>query len=343
MDKEMTPKKPVKLPGWHSIPALVILGLAVHLLIPQIASLQHSWSVVREMTWWAVILAVAAKVMSYVGSGIMLHRIVKVYKQNLSVFKGALITLASVRISLIGGGFMGGATATYTWIRRESRDGSTAVVAGTLPGYLYNAVLVGLALIGTLYLILLHDLTNTQLIEFGIILLFLGGTAAALAIALRFREAAIRFAVRLAGRYAGLRHNPFEPAPVEEAVKNFFFAWDSMRNGNWVLPFLGAVISIAFDMVTLFFMFLAAGYPVSLGVLFAGYGLPVLVGKMAFIFPGGVGIIEGSMVALYTSLKVPNPICVVVILGYRLISFWLPTILGFVAAAYLSHKRLELS
>jgi uncharacterized protein (TIRG00374 family) len=59
---------------------------------------------------------------------------------------------------------------------------------------------------------------------------------------------------------------------------------------------------------------------------------------MAFMLPGGVGVIEAGMVAIYDSLLVPNAVSVVVILGYRLFSFWLPTLLGFVAAAYLSGK-----
>jgi uncharacterized protein (TIRG00374 family) len=101
---------------------------------------------------------------------------------------------------------------------------------------------------------------------------------------------------------------------------------------------LGAIANIVFDMLTLYFLFMAAGYNVSLGVLFAGYGLPLILGKMAFLLPGGVGVIEGSMVALYDSLRVPNAVSVVVILGYRLFSFWLPTLLGFAAATYLSGK-----
>jgi hypothetical protein len=47
------------------------------------------------------------------------------------------------------------------------------------------------------------------------------------------------------------------------------------------------------------------------------------------------------MVALYNSLQVPNEISVVVILGYRLLSFWLPTISGFPVAAYLSRKHSD--
>jgi len=62
---------------------------------------------------------------------------------------------------------------------------------------------------------------------------------------------------------------------------------------------------------------------------------------MAFLSPGGVGVIEGSVVMLYESLKVPSEVSVVVILAYRLFSFWLPTLLGLVAAIYLSRRRFR--
>jgi len=95
-------------------------------------------------------------------------------------------------------------------------------------------------------------------------------------------------------------------------------------------------------MLTLYFLFIAAGYNVSPAVLFAGYGLPFILAKLAFLFPGGLGVIEGSMVVLYDSLQVPNSISVVVVLGYQLLSFWMPTLLGFAATAYLSRKSTSI-
>jgi glycosyltransferase 2 family protein len=114
--------------------------------------------------------------------------------------------------------------------------------------------------------------------------------------------------------------------------------WHSLRKGNWERPMLGAIANLAFDMLTVYFLFIAAGHYVSVGILFAGYGLPFILGRLAFMLPGGVGVIEAGMVAIYDSLKVPDAVSVVVILGYRLFSFWLPTLLGFAAAAYLSGK-----
>jgi uncharacterized membrane protein YbhN (UPF0104 family) len=40
---------------------------------------------------------------------------------------------------------------------------------------------------------------------------------------------------------------------------------------------LGAIANIGFDMLTLYFLFVAAGHNVSLGILFAGYGLPLML------------------------------------------------------------------
>ena len=99
--------------------------------------------------------------------------------------------------------------------------------------------------------------------------------------------------------------------------------------GGWRGPLLGAVLNVAFDMLTLYFLFIAAGHQVSLGVLLTGYGLPLLLGKMAFFIPGGVGVIESTMIGLYNGLGVPDAVTVVVVLVYRVLSFWLPLLIGF--------------
>src|SRR5574340_182614 len=329
---------PPKIRLWRYLPLLVILGLGVHLLLPQITTLEHSWSVVKGMIWWAVIMAAAAQGLSYLGSGYMLHAILASNGEKLSSVRGALITLASSSVGLVAGGWVGGAAATYNWVRRSDRNGNAAALAGTLPALLNNGTLVAFSLIGIMFLFLLHDLTRTQLIEFGIILLVLSAITGTVLAAFRFPELTKRAAIWIGSRWSKLRRKPFDPKETTDGVDRFVFAFHSMGNGRWLHPALGSAANIGFDMLTLYFLFIAAGYNVSPGILFAGYGLPLLLGKMAFLFPGGVGVIEGSMVALYDSLKVPNAISVVVILGYRLFSFWIPSIVGFAAAAYLSRE-----
>ena len=54
---------------------LINIGLAVHLLLPQIASLKDSIHVIRSMAWWLVGLAIIAQICSYLAAAISLKRL----------------------------------------------------------------------------------------------------------------------------------------------------------------------------------------------------------------------------------------------------------------------------
>lgn len=99
--------------------------------------------------------------------------------------------------------------------------------------------------------------------------------------------------------------------------------------GGWQKPAAGSLMNVGFDILTLYALFIAARNPVSFAVLLTGYGIPYLLGRMAFFIPGGVGIVEGSMTTLFTGLGVPYPVTVTVVLSYRAISFWFPVLIGF--------------
>ena len=99
----------------------------------------------------------------------------------------------------------------------------------------------------------------------------------------------------------------------------------------------GRIANAGFDIGTLYSLFLAARYDVGVGTLLAGYGLPQLLGRVAFL-PGGVGVVEGGMVALYRALGVPATTAVLVVLVYRALSFWLPMLLGFLMATILQRR-----
>ena len=70
--------------------------------------------------------------------------------------------------------------------------------------------------------------------------------------------------------------------------------------GGWRGP-TGAILNTGFDMLTLGFLFWAAGYRINVAVLVAGYGIPQLLGKFTVVL-GGVGVVEAGMVGLYALL-----------------------------------------
>ncbi len=192
------------------------------------------------------------------------------------------------------------------------------------------------AIFGLLYLFIVHKLTAVQALSFGLIFLILSLLAAALVWGTRHRPWLTDLAIRLARRWAAIRHRPYDPVPTQASVGRLFDALSRLGGGGWRGPALGAAINTAFDMLTLYLVFVAAGHRVSPSVLLAGYALPLLLGKTPLL-PGGVGIVESTMVALYTGLGVPNAVAVVVVLIYRFFSFWLPSLLGFPLILYLQH------
>lgn len=315
---------------------MLLVGLAVHLILPQIATLERSLQIIKGMTWWAVGLAAGAQALSYLGSGVLLQAIAAMTGDRLSVARGTLITTASYSIGLVAGGMVGGGAATYRWTRGSDVSAEGALLAGWLPALVYDGALLVASILGLLYLLVVHKLTAVQAISFGLIVSILGLLAAAIVWGAHHRPWLIDLATRLAGRWAVLRRRPYDPSPTQASVGRLFSAWDRLGDGGWRGPVLGAAINTVFDMLTLYLVFVAAGHRVSLAVLLAGYGLPLLLGK-APLLPGGVGIVESTMTALYTGLGVPNAVVVVVVLIYRFFSFWLPSLAGFPLIPYLQH------
>ena len=84
------------------------------------------------------------------------------------------------------------------------------------------------------------------------------------------------------------------------------------------------------DMLCLFATFWAFDYHVGFGYLAVGYVVAYAIGTLAPT-PGGLGAVEGILIALYVSFGVPSATAVAVVLVYRLINFWLPIPPGFIA------------
>lgn len=156
------------------LPRLVIIGLAVHLLLPQLTSLEHSLQVIKTMALWAVTVAVVAQLLSYVGSGYLLQSIVAIVQQRLSIRWGIMITLAASSIGLVAGGLLDTTATTYRWVRNRNVSAEGAGLAGTLPAFLNNAILILLAVIGLIHLLTKHQLSSLPSFSFALSLLILG-------------------------------------------------------------------------------------------------------------------------------------------------------------------------
>lgn len=92
---------------------------------------------------------------------------------------------------------------------------------------------------------------------------------------------------------------------------------------------LGDLANWGFDIGVLWTSFRAFGHSPPGAVLVLGY----YVGQLGNVLPlpGGVGGVEGSMIAAFLAFGVTGHLAVIAVLGYRTISYWLPTLPGALA------------
>jgi len=92
---------------------------------------------------------------------------------------------------------------------------------------------------------------------------------------------------------------------------------------------LGALADWGFDIAVLWASFRAFGHSPPGAVIVMGY----YVGTLANVLPlpGGIGGVEGGMIGSFLAFGVQKSLAVIAVLGYRTISYWLPTIPGAIA------------
>jgi phosphatidylglycerol lysyltransferase len=95
------------------------------------------------------------------------------------------------------------------------------------------------------------------------------------------------------------------------------------------LTLLVTVVLHSLAIATLYVLFYAFNQPVEFEVVIAGYSMIILFSIISPT-PNGVGLVEGLMPIVFTSLNIPADIATIVILAFRGITFWLPLLIGFV-------------
>jgi uncharacterized protein (TIRG00374 family) len=87
---------------------------------------------------------------------------------------------------------------------------------------------------------------------------------------------------------------------------------------------------LLFDLLSLDLVFLALRYQPGFGPLAVAYGAANIASAIP-LTPGGLGVIEVTLVAISVGFGTPRATAVLAVLGYRIVNFWLPLIPGAVA------------
>jgi uncharacterized protein (TIRG00374 family) len=323
---------PTKWLRWVFV--LVLLGLAVYLIIPQLGDVRESAKVLRTMRPWAVGLAILSEMLSYVALGYMMKRIVGLTGQVLTLHRAFAVTLASGAVGLVAGGLVGIGGSSFRWLRDAGIRPEGALLAGWLPALLNAGTIAVFALLGMVQLVLVQDLSTALWIAFSLSLALLVVVAGALFWSSGHRDAAKKILCRWQEKWARLRKKEADPEPLMSFVDRLFDAFHVLKTRGWKAPAAAAAMGVVFDMGAMFWLFVAAGHQLTPGKVLSGYALPLLIGKVAVI-PGGIGVVEGTMILLYRGFGVATATAVLVVLAYRVIAFWMPNLLGFCIIPFL--------
>lgn len=129
---------------------------------------------------------------------------------------------------------------------------------------------------------------------------------------------------------------------VKEKVEEFMIGFSHgsrsiLRKKRYVSPALAmAFLSWFFNVVRMYLVFLALGQITSFGVL----GIAVTIGIMLYAIPlpGGLGIVEGAYVLVFSAAGIPPEVSLTAALLDRSISFWLTGFISGIGTTWSGHK-----
>jgi phosphatidylglycerol lysyltransferase len=247
------------------------------------------------------------------------------------------VTFAALFVNVVAPS--GSVSGMAVWADDSARRGQSA--ARTMAGVLLQLIadfsaFTLILIVGMVYLFIWHDLKVYEVIGAAILLGLTIGLCGILALGLWRPGLLKRLLSWLQGVMNGLarrlkRANFLEEDWAEKNATEFTEA--SIAIGRYPKR-LALTLGIAFighliDLTSLYVLFLAFHQPVTFGVLVAGYAMGILFWIVSPT-PQGIGVVEGMMALVFTSLHVPSAVATTVTLAFRGLSFWLPLLVGFI-------------
>jgi undecaprenyl-diphosphatase len=292
------------------------LGVAVYLLLPQVGELHETLDALKSAQWGWLVAAVLASVLSYIGAGIGMLGAVA---EHLALLRTTLVQVAGSFANRFTPGSLGGMGVNMRYLQREGIDVPVAVAAIGLNGVAGVFVHVTL-LIAFSIAVGHHGLPDVHLPDGWLVLVVVALVLAALGLVLR--SASMRARVADSARHVG-----------RELVA-------VLRTPTKALALFGGSLLVTFT------------YMGALAASLAAFGADVHLVRIGFVYlagaavssaaptPGGLGAMEAALVAGLTAVGVPSGQAIAGVLTFRLATFWLPTLPGWLVFRRLRNDEI---
>ena len=308
---------------------LTLAIVALYVLLPQVAGLEETWGLIEDGDPYWLVVGLIFTVGSFAGyvslfRGVFLRRDSGIgWRESYQI---TMAGLAATRLFAAGGA--GGIVLT-AWAlrkaglgRREVADGSISFLALTYVVYMSALVIFGFGLHW-------HLLPGRDPWAFTALPAMIGvvilGIGVALAMTPTDLERRLQSLARRQGRTGRFAQRlATVPASASAGIRD---AGRHLQDRDPAL--VGAIAFWGFQIATLWAAFHAFGDAPPVAVLVMGFFVG-MVGNL-LPMPGGVGGVEGGMIASFAAFGVDAGLALVAVLVYRAFAFWLPTIPGAIA------------
>jgi uncharacterized protein (TIRG00374 family) len=316
----------------------VALAAGVFGLLPQLGGLARDATGLRHGRPGFMVAAVVAQAAS-LGCYALLYRQVLAALGARVRFRLAVdVVLASFLVSHVAPfGSAAGSAVNVSTLEKEGVPAATTGEAIALTSLVSTAALVVLFGAGFAATAGRH-VPHAYLVTAGIVVVLVAAALVAV-LGLGAHPAVAGRAGRWAARVARRFRPGIDPEKVAASSCRLASLARSALTGRALATSFGfAAGDLLFDLLSLDLMFVAFGYQPGFGPLAVAYAAANIASAIP-LTPGGLGVVEVTLVAISVGFGSPRATAVLAVLGYRVANYWLPLIPG--AVAYL-RLRLKL-
>jgi uncharacterized protein (TIRG00374 family) len=309
---------------------LIVLTIAVHFLLPQLSGLTDTGRALVHGEWWIPLVAIGLEAASLLAYAELLRTALVCAR---SEAPRGLLQRSVVAGLALGRTLPGGTTAAIPIIVGNLRDAgldaavTTASMAAS--GLLSSLVLALLLPVGA-GLAFASGTTGGNILGIAGFACVVIAVVVAVRPLLRRPEAAGAIVQRILTKVArGPLRNRIDPAGAAEAVERAVAGAGRLAHDHRALAVAGAWAAgnWLFDFGALMLLAGTIGEGTPLGPLLLAYVVAQLVAAVP-LTPGGIGVVETAMTGVLVASGAPGAAATATVLGWRLLSFWLPILVG---------------
>lgn len=278
-----------------------------------------------------LVVALAMQVLTYIVTALTYQSILIAISSHVPfsfLFKSSfsMLSLNQIVPSL---GFSGGAFFVSR-VKKFGISSGKATLSMVMESVIFYSSFIILLFLGVLYLFIAHKVAYVQILLSLAFLIIMFICVFYFFYVLKSKEHFSRVLYRIYFFiYVKILKKKEDRKGFDFLVSEFFIGKDMMLKNKYkfIAPFVYSILKSLFDILTIYFVFLAFGYNANLGVLTVGFCLATLLSYISFI-PGGIGVFEFSMAGIFAGFGILFSLGFIVTLIFRGLAFWLPIPIG---------------